>query len=143
MFKPSIDFLLTVKGRASFVVSFCYCLYSTVMSAPCSLMTTCWERSDLLFLFTRPRSAISNMSCNRCESDCRPRGHASSIPVQSHTFVEIDYEINSTVILLLLLNHSRWIVVRTSEIMCTKYWLAACSSLPRNKVWLGELTFSP
>ena len=23
--------------------------------------------------------------------------------------------------------------------MCTNYWLAACSSLPRKKVWFGEL----
>ena len=33
-------------------------------------------------------------------------GVASSIPVRSHTFVEIDHEIISTVILLLLLIHS-------------------------------------
>ena len=37
-------------------------------------------------------------------------GVASSIPARSHTFVEIDYEIISTVILLSL-NHSRRIVV--------------------------------
>ena len=28
----------------------------------------------------------------------------------------------------------------TSESMCMKFWLTACSSLPRKKVWLGELT---
>ena len=28
----------------------------------------------------------------------------------------------------------------TRENMCRKYWLTACSSLPRKKVWLGELT---
>ena len=33
-------------------------------------------------------------------------GVASSIPARSHTFVEIDYEIISTVILLLPLNYS-------------------------------------
>ena len=33
-------------------------------------------------------------------------GVASSIPARSHTFVEIDHEIISTVILLLPLNHS-------------------------------------
>ena len=27
--------------------------------------------------------------------------------------------------------------------MCPKYWLTACSSLPRKKVWLGELTVPP
>ena len=48
---------------------------------------------------TGPRSAVGNVSGNRCESDCRSRGW-SSIPAQSHTFVEIDHEIISTVILL-------------------------------------------
>ena len=46
-----------------------------------------------------PRSAVSNVSGYRCVSDCRSRV-ASSIPVRSHTFVEIDYEMISTVILL-------------------------------------------
>ena len=38
-------------------------------------------------------------SGNRCESECRSRV-ASSILARSHTFVEIDHEIISTVILL-------------------------------------------
>ena len=48
---------------------------------------------------TGPRSAVGNVSGYRCVSDCNP-GVASSIPAQSHTFVEIDNEIISTVILL-------------------------------------------
>ena len=50
---------------------------------------------------TGPRSAIGNVSGNRCESGnrCDP-GLASSIPARSHTFVEIDHEIISAVILL-------------------------------------------
>ena len=43
---------------------------------------------------TGPRSAVGNVSDYRCVSDC------SSIPAQSHTFVEFDHEIISTVILL-------------------------------------------
>ena len=50
---------------------------------------------------------------------------ASSIPVRSHTFVEIDHEIISTVILLPS--------AVTSESMCTNYWLTAYTSLPRKK----------
>ena len=38
-------------------------------------------------------------------------GFASSIPVRSHTFVEIDHEMISTVILLLPLIYSRRVVV--------------------------------
>ena len=72
---------------------------------------------------TGPHSAVGNVSGNRCESDYRSRGReyhiaqsvtclatdaslttdpgvVSSIPAQSHTFVEIDHRIISTVILL-------------------------------------------
>ena len=48
---------------------------------------------------TGPRSAVGNVSGNRCELTADP-GVASSIPARSHTFVEIDHEIISTVILL-------------------------------------------
>ena len=44
-----------------------------------------------------PRSSVCNVSGNKCVSDCRSRGW---ITARSHTFVEIDYEIISTVILL-------------------------------------------
>ena len=47
---------------------------------------------------TGPQSAVVNVSGNRCESDCRSRGR--EIPARSHTLMEIDQEIISTVILL-------------------------------------------
>ena len=50
-------------------------------------------------LSTGPRSAVGNVSGYRCVCDCNP-GVVSSIPARSHTFVEIDHEIISTVILL-------------------------------------------
>ena len=56
-------------------------------------------------------------------------GVASSIPVGSHTFMEIDHEILSTVILL----PQESLLSVTSESMCTIYWLTACSSLPRKR----------
>ena len=46
------------------------------------------------YKITGPRSAVGNVSGYRCVSDC------SLIPARSHTFVEIDHEIISTVILL-------------------------------------------
>ena len=55
--------------------------------------------SDREHKLTGPRSAVGNVSGYRCVSDCRSRGK-SSIPARSHTFVEIDHEIISTVILL-------------------------------------------
>ena len=51
-------------------------------------------------------------------------GVASLIPARSHTFVEIDHEIISTVILLLSLIQEGLLSV-TSERMCRKNWLTA------------------
>ena len=48
---------------------------------------------------TGPRSAVGNMSGNRCEQTT-DSGVVSSIPAGSHTFVEIDHELIPTVILL-------------------------------------------
>ena len=57
----------------------------------------------------------------------------SLIPGQSYTFVEIDLEIFSTVILLLPLFQEGLVSV-TSESICLKCWLTAKSSLPRKNV---------
>ena len=51
----------------------------------------------MYYTCTGPGSAVGNMSGNRCESDCRSR---SSISARSLTFMEIDHEIISSVILL-------------------------------------------
>ena len=45
------------------------------------------------------RSAVSNVSSYRCVLTADP-GVASSISARSHTFMEIDHEIISTVILI-------------------------------------------
>ena len=60
-------------------------------------------------------------------------GVTSSIPARSHTFVEIDHEIISTVILLPSADIQEGLLSVTSESICTNYWLSACSSLPRKK----------
>ena len=64
-------------------------------------------------------------------------GVASWISAWYHTFVEIDHEIISMIILLLQLIQEGLLSV-TSKSMCTKYWLTAKSSLPRKKMWLDE-----
>ena len=84
-------------------------------------------------------SAVGNVSGNRCESDCRSRA-ASSIPAWSHTFVEIDHEIISTVILLLLLNHSRRVVVSYKRKYVHEVLVNCLFRLAQEKLWLGELT---
>ena len=50
-------------------------------------------------------------------------GVMSLIPAQPQTLMEIDHEILSTVILLLLIQEGQ--LSDTSESMCTKYWLIA------------------
>ena len=45
------------------------------------------------------RSPVGNVCGNSCESDCRSRGREFD-PGRSYTFVEIDHEIISMVILL-------------------------------------------
>ena len=61
-------------------------------------------------------------------------GVPSLIPALSHTFVEIDHEIISKVILLPSPElFKKGFLSVTSESMCTKYWSTACSSLPRKK----------
>ena len=60
----------------------------------------------------------------------------SLILAQSHTFVEIDNEIFSMIILLLPLIQEGLVSVTkvcAHESMFTKYWLTAKSSLPRKK----------
>ena len=55
MFKASSNFL-TDHSKAVFLLWIILlfmshvCLYSTVLSVPCSLAVTCWERADLLAL---------------------------------------------------------------------------------------------
>ena len=56
---------------------------------------------------------------------------------QSHTFVDIDHEIFSMVILLLRLIQEGLVSV-ASKSMCTKYILVNCSvKSAQEKVWLG------
>ena len=88
-------------------------------------------------------SPVHNVSDYRCVSDYRSRGREfdpSPVP-----YFRGDWSWND------FYGHSlnfRWFIQEgllsiTSESMCTKYWLTTCSSLPRKKVWLGELTFQP
>ena len=67
-------------------------------------------------------------------------GVTSSIPVLSHTFVEIDHEMISTVILLLSLIHSRRVVVSYKRKYVHDLLVKHLFKPAQEKVWLGELT---
>ena len=70
--------------------------------------------SSLFKLDCGPIRAVGNAF------DCRSRDSKFD-PAKSHTFVEIDHEIISTVILLLPLIQEGMLSV-TRESMCTTYW---------------------
>ena len=65
-------------------------------------------------------------------------GVASSIPVRSHTFVEIDHEMISTVILPLPLIHSRMVVVSYKQKCVHELLVNRLFKPALEKVWLGE-----
>ena len=67
-------------------------------------------------------------------------GVASLIQVRSHTFVEIDHEMISTVILLLPLIHSRRFVVSYKRKYVHELLVNPLFKPAQEKVWLGELT---
>ena len=67
-------------------------------------------------------------------------GVASSIPARSNTFVEIDHEIISRVILLLPLNHSRRVFVSYKLKYVHEVLVNCFFKLAQEKVWLGQLT---
>ena len=62
------------------------------------------------YYFCKINLGIYCGTLNTCDFVCQINS-TSSIPARSHTFVEIDHEIISTVILLLPLIHSRRVVV--------------------------------
>ena len=67
-------------------------------------------------------------------------GVASSILARYHTFVEIDHEIISTVILLLPLIYSRRVVVSYKRKYVHKLLVNRLLKPAQEKVWLSELT---
>ena len=102
-------------------------------------LVTNFVQTCSLYQFFLPGRVAQSVTCLATDA-CMTAdpGVASSIPARYHTFVEIDHEIISTVILLPSADLFKKSV--TSESMFTNYWLTACSSLPRKKVWLSELT---
>ena len=67
-------------------------------------------------------------------------GVASSIPARYHTFVEIDHEIISTVILLPSADYSRRVVVSYKRKYVHNLLVNRLLEPAQEKVWLSELT---
>ena len=136
----------------------CVSCVSDILSVPRSLVVTCWERTDLLDLLYVMLSCVfvtfaygalgrlwhlivsipdlyllsyfESVTCLATDASLTADpGVQSLILARSHTLVVIDHEIISTVILL----KSAESFKKGCESMCMKYWLTACSSLPRKK----------
>ena len=67
-------------------------------------------------------------------------GVTSSIPVRSHTFVEIDHEMISTVILLPSADSFKKVVVSYKRKYVHELLVNRLFKPAQEKVWLGELT---
>ena len=70
-------------------------------------------------------------------------GVVSSIPAWSHTFVEIDHEIISTVILLPSADSFKKGRCQLQAKVCARSTAYCLFKLAQEKVWLGELTVPP
>ena len=70
-------------------------------------------------------------------------GVASSIPARSHTFVEIDHEIISTVILLPSAESFKKDCFQLQASVCAQVLVICLFKLAEEKVRLGELTVPP
>ena len=70
-------------------------------------------------------------------------GVTSSIPARSHTFVEIDHEIISTVILLPSAESFKKDCCQFQASVSAKALVNCLFKLAPEKVWLGELTVPP
>ena len=86
-------------------------------------------------MFNKPGRVAQSVTCLATDASLTAiPGVASLIPARSHTFVEIDHEIISTVILLPSADlFKRRIVVSYKQKYVHNYWLTTCSSLPRKK----------
>ena len=74
--------------------------------------TTDVHQGSTVITWVMPGRVVQSVTCLATDACLTADpGVASSIPVRSHTFVEIDHEMISTVILLLPLIHSRRVVV--------------------------------
>ena len=90
-----------------------------------------------------PGRVAQSVTCLATDASLTAFQGSSLIPVRSHTFVEIDHEIISTVILLLPPNHSRRVVVSYKRKYVHEVLVNCLFKLAQEKVWLGELTVPP
>ena len=122
-----MNILLGVMGSWGLLNWYVLVIFTCVFGMLCEVRA--YFRLLLVSAPLTSTSSIRNISYLLGES----RGREFDPGPRSHTFVKIDHEIISTVILLPSADSFKGLLSVTSESMCTKYWLTACSSLPRKK----------
>ena len=105
----------------------------TVLHTCVSIMLKCISMQNLKKknTMTGPRSAVGNVSGNRCESDCRYRGREfdpGPVPY-FRGYWSWNYFYGHSPPFRWIIQEGRLLSV-TSESMFTEYWLTACSSMP-------------
>ena len=93
---------------------------------------------ETIFLPGRVAQSVTCLATDACLT--ADPGVAGSIPARYHTFVEIDHEKISTVILLLPLIYSRRVVVSYKRKYVHKLLVNRLLKPAQEKVWLSELT---
>ena len=121
------------------------CWFCQLFSQTCG-----FEYADVVFIFnvlpncqlqSSPGRVAQSVTCLATDACLTTDpGVASSIPARYHTFVEIDHEIISTVILLLPLIYSRRVVVSYKRKYVHKLLVNRLLKPAKEKVWLSELT---
>ena len=101
-------------------------------------MSALFQKLSTLLLPGRVAQSVTCLATDTCLT--ADPGVASSIPARYHTFVEIDHEIISTVILLLPLIYSRRVVVSYKRKYVHKLLVNRLLKPAQEKVWLSELT---
>ena len=99
----------------------------------------CFETTP--FCHAIPGRVVQSVTCLATDA-CLTAipGDASSIPARSHTFVETDHEIISTVILLPSADSFKKGCCQLQAKVCARITSYPLVQACQEKVWLGELT---
>ena len=108
---------------------------------PCPFKPPTYNIVPFIMIWALPGRVAQSVTCLATDACLTADpGVASSIPVRSHTFVEIYHFMISTVILLLPLIHSRRVVVSYKRKYVHELLVNRLFKPAQEKVWLGELT---
>ena len=116
-------------------------LYSSFITSKAGYTYLYINQSRTIYIPGRVAPSVTCLAADACLT--ADAGVASSIPAWSYTFLEIDHEIISTVILLPSTMHSRRGVVSYKRKYVHELLVICLFKLAKEKVWLGKLIVPP